>query len=233
MRITYILLASLLLLSSSVNAQEHVLLDESFNEDDLPKSWKPGGRKGAFSVLDNALRAVAAPGDNHGPSIGIPIDAHDVALDFDFKFVKPGYLLCLIDGDSQFSGQAHLLRFAVTKKQVQLMQDRGDPASKIAQKKLRDQNGGKRIRATKAQLADDSFYRIEPIAKRAATAIDGDWHHVSIVLKGNRVIAKIDNKELSGTGTVLDVKKSKLVFLVSQTADIRIDNVKLSEFKKR
>lgn len=232
MRFTQILLA-VLFLSSSALAQDRVLLEEHFSGEAVPEQWEPSGRKSSFSILDQALRCVAAEGDHHGPSIGIPIDGHDLALDFDFKFVKPGYLLCLIDGKSQFAGQAHLLRFAVTKNQVQLMQDRGDTASKKEQKKARDQNGGKRIAPTKAQLADDSYYRIEPIAKRAATAIDGDWHHVTIVLRGNRVLAKIDNQELSGTGTVLDVKKSRLVFLVSQTGDIRIDNVKLSDLAKR
>ncbi len=217
----------------AVQAEDRVLLDETFSENRIPEQWEPGGRKNSFSVVEKALRGVAAAGDHHGPSIGVPIDGHDLSLDFDFKFVRPGYLLCLIDGKSQFGGQAHLLRFAVTKKQVQLMQDRGDPASKREQKKARDRNGGKRIPPTKQQLADDSFYRIEPLARHAISVIDGDWHHVKIVLRGNRVMASIDNQIFSGTGTVLDVEKSRLVFLVAQTADIRIDNVRLLDLEKR
>jgi len=50
---------------------------------------------------------------------------------------------------------------------------------------------------------------------------------VTITLRGNRVLARFDKTKLSATGTVLDVKKSRLVFLVGQTGDIRIDNVKL------
>jgi len=37
-----------------------------------------------------------------------------------------------------------------------------------------------------------------------------------------------DDTEMCATGTVLDEEKSRLVFLVGQTGDIRIDNVKLS-----
>ena len=235
MRFTYLFSVILFFVTAATGtqAEDRVLLDESFSGDTIPEQWKAGGRKKSFSVFEKALRGVASAGDHHGPSIGIPIQGHDLSLDFDFKFAKPGYFLCLIDGDSQFGGQAHLLRFAVTKKQVQLMQDRGDTASKREQKKARDQNGGKRIPPTKQQLADDSFYRIEPLAKHAISVIDGDWHHVKIVLRGNRVMASVDNQIFSGTGTVLDVKKTRLVFLVGQTADIRIDNVRLLNLEKR
>ncbi len=231
MRYTCLLLF-VLCCSPCVSGEDRVLLDESFSREAVPKQWQPGGRKGSFSAVDGVLRCVAVPGDGHGPSIGVPIEGHDLALEFDFKFAKPGYLLCLIDGDSQFSGQAHLLRFAVTKTQVQLMQDRGDPVSKKAQKKERDRNGGKRVPATPEQLADPAFYRIERLAHQAAKPVDGEWHHVAIELRGNRVTAKFDDAKLSATGTVLDVKKSRLVFLVAQTADVRIDNVKLRDLSK-
>ncbi len=209
---------------------EILLLDETFSGDKIPGRWKAGGRKHAFAVVNGTLRGVAAAGDRHGPSIGVPIEGHDLELSFDFRFAKPGYFLCLIDGDSQFQGQAHLLRFAATRTRVQLMQDRGDPASKRKQKAERDRNGGTPIRPTPAQLADPSFYRIERLAARAATPSDGKWHHVVIVLRGNHVRAKFDNLQLAATGTVLDVAKSRLVFLVAQTADVRIDNVRLKTF---
>ncbi len=222
----------LFLLPPAVSAGERILLDESFSGEAIPKPWKPSGRKNSFSIIDSALRGVAAADDGHGPTIGVPIEGRDLTLEFDFKFTKPGYFLCLIDGDSQFAGQAHLLRFAATKTQVQLMQDRGDPVSKKKQKAERDRNGGKRIPATRAQLADPTFYRIERLATHAATAADGKWHHVIIELRGNRVTAKFDATKMSAAGTVLDEKKSRLVFLVGQTGDIRIDNVKLRTLVK-
>ncbi len=157
----------------------------------------------------------------------MPVSGHNLAIEFDVRFANGnGYFLFLVDGDSQFGGQAHLLRFAVTPKRVELMQDRGDPGSKLAQKKKRDANGGKRIAPTKLQLDDPSFYRIESLARQAANGLDGSWHHVQIVLDGNNVIARFDNgPELTVTGTVLDVSKSRVVFLVGKNGDISLDRV--------
>jgi len=229
---TGLFLTVLFLLTPDALAGERFFLDESFSGEAIPKQWRPGGRKNSFSIVDGALRGVAAAGDGHGPSLGIPIEGHDFRLEFDLKFAKPGYFLCLIDGDSQFAGQAHLLRFAATKTQIQLMQDRGDPVSKKKQKTERDRNGGKRIPATPAQLADPAFYRIERLVKHAATAADGKWHHVVIELSGNHVRTRFDDTKMFATGTILDEKKSRLVFLVGQTGDIRIDNIKLRALAK-
>ncbi len=208
-----------------------MLIDEGFNATNIPEKWQAGGRKNSFTIVDDTLRGVAQPDDSHGPSVGVPIDGHDLNIEFDVKFAKPnGYFLFLVDGDSQFSGQAHLLRFAVTPRHVQLMQDRGDPASKLAQKKERDANGGKRFPATPEQLADPTFYRIEQLARQTANPADGKWHRVQIKLRGNIVTARFDDAaELAATGTVLDVAKSRIVFLVGQNGDMRIDNVNVSD----
>lgn len=206
------------------------LLDEDFEGPSLPDHWQPGGRKGSWTIVDGTLRGVARPDDSHGPSIGVPISAHDLSVDFDFRYAKKGkgYFLFLIDGDSQFQGQAHLLRFSAHHQVAMIMQDRGDPVSKKAQKAARDKNGGKRIPPTREQLADDRFYRIEPLGKREADPADGKWHHVRIDVKGNQVTAKLDEgPAIVGEGTVLDVPKSRLVFLVGQSGDLRIDHVKV------
>jgi hypothetical protein len=235
-RNVFLSVACLCVAVSTVAAGEPtVVIDESFEAKTIPSKWQAGGRKGSFTIVDGVLRAVAQPDDSHGPSIGVPISGHDLTIEFDVKFARPkGYFLFLIDGDSQFKGQAHLLRFAATPRQVQLMQDRGDPASKIAQKKDRDANGGKRIPPTPEQLADPAFYRIEQLARQNAKPSDGDWHHVRIELRGNNVTARLDDGAvLSAKGTVLDVPKSRIVFLVGQSGDIRIDKVKVTDQPSR
>ena len=222
-------------LVSPLEAEEHArLVDETFDGETMPEGWRAGGRKGSFTIVDGSLRGVAHPDDSHGPSISFPISAHDLIVEFDVKLVNPkGYFLFLIDGDSQFKGQAHLLRFAATGKRVQLMQDRGDPASKVAQKKERDAKGGKRTPPSEEQLSDPNFYRIEPLANQLATVTDGKRHHIRIVLKGNAVTAQVDdNQTISATGTVLDVAKSKIVFLVGKSGDIHIDNVKATSLSE-
>ncbi|MCB1232843.1 MAG: hypothetical protein KDN19_21545, partial [Verrucomicrobiae bacterium] len=207
------------------------LVDETFSGKTLPENWQPGGRPDSFTMVAGALRGVAQPDDSHGPSIGLPLTGKDLIVDFDVKFARPnGYFLFLIDGDSQFHGQAHLLRFAATGQQVQVMQDRGDTDSKLAQKKERDANGGKRIPPTEEQLADPSFYRIERLATQPAVPSDGRWHHVYLRLHGNDVTARFDRgPEFFATGTVLDVPKSRIVFLVGQSGDVLIDNVRVSD----
>lgn len=209
------------------------LLNETFSSPTLPPNWQPGGRPNSFSIVDGALRGVAQPDDNHGPAIGVPIEGHNLAVQFRVKFAKPGYFLFLIDGDSQFGGQAHLLRFALGNDAAQLAQDRGSLASKQEQKVARDEaqkTGAKFPPPTKEQLADPKFYRIESLARQPAKPTDGEWHQVSIELRGNDVVAKMDDlPPLHGTGTVLDVKKSRVTFLVGQSGDVRIDDVKVSE----
>jgi hypothetical protein len=56
---------------------------------------------------------------------------------------------------------------------------------------------------------------------------------VKIELHGNEVVAQVDSlPALHGTGTVLDVKKSRVVFLVGNSGDVRIDDVKVSELAR-
>ena len=233
-RILAMAIASLAFPFGSFAGEPTVLIDESFEAETLPEKWQAGGRPNSFMIIEGALRGIAQPDDSHGPSIGVPLAGQNLSVEFDVKLVSPrSYFLFLIDGDSQFKGQAHLLRFSASGKAVALMQDRGDPASKLAQKKERDANGGKRIQPTPEQLADPAFYRIEPLARQAADPSDGAWHHVRIELRGNVVSARFDEgPELSATGTVLDVPKSRIVFLVGQNGDVRIDNVKVTNVAK-
>lgn len=224
--------AAFALLTHTVFATEpRILLEESFSGPKLPANWAPGGRPGSFSIVDGALRGVAQPDDSHGPAIGVPIEAHDVSVQFRVKFASKGYFLFLIDGDSAFGGQAHLLRFVLDGSFMQLAQDRGSLESKAAQKVEKDaaaKAGTKPPAPTRDQLADPKFYRTESLAREAAKAGD-KWHQVKIEVHGNDVTAQVDAlAPLHGKATVLDVKKSRIVFLVGQSGDIRVDDVKVA-----
>ena len=228
-----LLIGALCAAPSASAAPGELLLDESFSSPTLPAKWQPGGRPNCFSIVDGALRGVAQPDDAHGPAIGVPIEGRNLSVQFRVKFAQPGYFLFLIDGDSQFGGQAHLLRLALTAGGLQLAQDRGSLASKQEQAAAREaaQKAGTKLPPpTQEQLADPKFYRTESLAKQPAKPTDGEWHRVSIELHGNEVVAQMDDAPaLRGTGTVLDVKKSRLVFLVAQSGDVRIDDVRASE----
>ena len=211
---------------------EKVLLDEAFSTPTLPANWQPGGRLGSFTIWEGALRGVAQPDDAHGPSIGVLIEGRDLTVQFRVKFAQKGYFLFLIDGESEFGGQAHLLRFALDGSFMQLAQDRGSLESKAAQKVGKDaasKAGTKPPVPTKEQLADPKFYRTESLARQPAKTGD-EWHRVKIELRGNEVVAQVDAlPALRGSGTVLGVKKSRVVFLVGQSGEVRIDEVKVVE----
>ena len=209
------------------------LLDETFSSPTLAKPWEPGGRPGSFNIAEGALRGVSAPDDSHGPSIGVPLDGRNFTIGFRFKYAKPGYFLFLLDGESRFGGAAHLLRVSLAPGQTVIQQDRGEPASHIAQgkeKREADKAGRKIPPPTKEQLADPKFYRVEKLASQPAKTGDGQWHRVLIEQNGNDVLVQVDDQPpLSATGTVIDAKKSRIVFLVGQSGTVLVDDVKVWE----
>ena len=57
-----------------------------------------------------------------------------------------------------------------------------------------------------------------------------DWHKVRLELNGNQVAAQIDNQPpLKANATVVNVRKTKLVILLSKDADVEIDDLKVGE----
>ena len=58
-------------------------------------------------------------------------------MSFKLKREPGSYALMLIDGDSAFGGQAHLLRVAVSGDRLTIAQDRGSLASKMEQAKAK------------------------------------------------------------------------------------------------
>lgn len=214
-----------------------LLLSEDFSGAGLPKNWQPGGRPHSFKIVDGALEGVCQPDDHHGPAISVPVSGQNLTIAFGFKHVKPGNILFLVDGDSRYGGQAHLLRVAVPSTAVVIQQDSGSTASKLEQKKERDQaakEGRKAPVPTKEQLADPKFYRTDRLAFQLAKLADGQWHHVLIEQHGNDALVQVDGKiTLLGQGTVIDAKKSRIVFLVGGAGTMLIDNVKVWENELR
>jgi len=210
-----------------------VLLEENFAGAALPKNWQPGGRPHSFTIVDGALQGQCPADDGHGPSIGVPLEGHNWTIQFSMRSVKPGVMLLLVDGESQYGGAAHLLRFASHGDGTALQQDRGTLESKQQQAKARAQataEGRKVPPPTAPQLADPKFYRTEPLATNPAKLQDGKWHTVLIEIRGNDVVAQVDGTlTLRAKGTVLDVKKSRLVFLVGAAGCVQFDNVKVWE----
>jgi len=213
-----------------------LLLSEEFSGASLPAKWQPGGRPKSFSIVDGALQGVCSPDDSHGPAISVPIEGRNLTVQFSVKFAKPGLVLFLVDGDSQFGGTAHLLRVALGAKFATLQQDRGSPASKqnqAAEKAKAAKEGRKPAPPTKEQLADPKFYRTEMLNQKPVNLADGQWHRVLVEISGNEAAAQVDGVVLRATGTVFDVKKARLVFLIGLAGTMQIDDVKVRENEPR
>lgn len=224
-------LFAVLCLAGAVQAGE--LVHEDFNGPALPAGWEPGGRANCWSVVDGTLQGVCEKTDDHGPSIHVPVTGHDMAFSYKVKLDEMGNCLVLLDGDSAFGGSAHLLRVSIYGSVLVLAQDRGTPQSHIEQAAAK--RAGKPVTApTAEQLADPKFYRTERLAMTRLTSLKpGDWIKLDVQVTGNDVVATINGKEkVQAKGTVFDVPKSRLVFLVGQGKKVWVDEVRVSTPEK-
>ncbi len=211
------------------------LLQDDFAAPGIPKHWTPGGRPGSWSVVNGTLQGDCSPQDDHGPSISTPITVKNLTLDYRLRREPGAYALMLIDGDSVFGGQAHLLRVAVAGDRLTIAQDRGSPKSKAEQAKAKaDAKAAKQPapKPTTTQLADPWFYRTEQLAATKLKTKPGDWIKIEVIVHQNSVTVTIDDKQMvTAKATVLDVPKSKIVFLAGMGKKLWIDDVRLREAK--
>lgn len=223
---------AILLLSLSTVVLADDLVNEDFTKPALPAGWSTGGRANSWTVADGVLQGTCAKEDDHGPAVFAPLKGHDLHASWRMKLDTKGNCLALIDGESAFGGAAHLLRVSVYGSTLTLAQDRGTPKSHLDQAadKAKAKKAGKPVLPpTAEQLADPKFYRTERLASAPLTAKPGDWIAVDVVLKGNDVTVTIDGaQKLTAQGTVFDVEKSRLVFLVGQGKKVWIDDVRVS-----
>lgn len=214
---------------SSVAALAGELIHEDFSLPGLPKGWSTGGRANSWTVTDGALQGVCAKEDDHGPAVFAPLQAHDLSVSYKVKLDEKGNCLALVDGESAFGGSAHLLRVSIYGNTLTIAQDRGTPQSHIEQGQLRAKlakEGNKVPTPTPEQLADPKFYRTERLAGAPLQAKAGDWIKIDVTLNGNDVTVVVNGtQKLTAKGTVFDVAKSRLVFLVGQGKKVWVDDV--------
>ncbi len=225
---------AILSLAAVANAAD--LINADFSQPELPKDWTPGGRKGSWTIVDGALQGACAASDDHGPSISVPLVTKNTTLSFRVKREPGAYALMLIDGESTFGGQAHLLRVAVSGNNLTIAQDRGSPKSHVDQGKARTEakkaNQPLPPKPTALQLADPWFYRTESLATAKLTSKPEDWLKIEVITHGNNVTVTINDKQMvTAKSTVLDVAKSKLVFLIGGGKKMWIDDVVASATK--
>lgn len=219
-----------LALGSSAVAGE--LIHEDFSAAALPQGWSTGGRAQSWMVADGVLQGSCAADDDHGPAVFAPLSGHDLVVSCKVKLDAKGNCLMLIDGESAFGGSAHLLRVAIYGNSLSIAQDRGTPQSHLDQgaAKAAAKKAGKTLAPpTAEQLADPKFYRTERLATAKLDFKPGEWLKIDVVLKGNDVTVTLNEaQKLQAKGSVFDVAKSRLVFLVGQGKKLWIDEVHAS-----
>ncbi len=222
-------LLSLLLCSSAVAGE---LIHEDFTASGMPKGWTTGGRASSWTVVDGALQGVCAKDDDHGPAVFAPLSGRDLDLSCKVKLDEKGNCLILVDGESAFGGSAHLLRVSIYGNTLAIAQDRGSPQSHIEHGKLRAalaKEGKKVPPPTPEQLADPAYYRTERLASAPLQAKPGEWIKLDVKLRASKVIVTVnDSQKLEAAGTVFDVAKSRLVYLVGQGRKLWVDEVRAS-----
>ncbi|MCB1092385.1 MAG: hypothetical protein KDL87_12690 [Verrucomicrobiae bacterium] len=208
------------------------LIHEEFSGGGLPAGWTTGGRAQSWAVVDGVLQGTCAKEDDHGPAVFAPLQGRDLSVSYRVKLDDQGNCLMLVDGESAFGGSAHLLRVAIYGNTLSIAQDRGTPQSHLeqgAERRKAAQEGRKVAPPTPEQLADPNFYRTERLAGEPLKAKPGQWIKIDVRLKGNEVtVTANDLQTLTATGTVFDVPKSRLVFLVGQGKTVWIDDVSVS-----
>ena len=221
-------LLTLLCLAGVAHAGE--LIHEDFNGPALPAGWTTGGRPGCWTVVDGTLQGVCEKTDDHGPAVFAPVSGHDMSLSYKVKLDEGGNCLTLLDGESAFGGSAHLLRVAIYNGTLILAQDRGTPKSHLDQAAANAaaRKAGKPVPApTAEQLADPQFYRTERLASQKLAVKAGEWIRLEVQVKGQDVLVTVNEKDkVQAKGTVFDVAKSRLVFLIGQGKKVWIDEVR-------
>jgi len=213
-------------------AQAGELIHEDFNGSTLPAGWVAGGRPNCWTVGEGVLQGVCEKTDDHGPAVFVPVAMHDGTLSYKVKLDEKGNCLTLLDGESAFGGSAHLLRVSIYGSTLVVAQDRGTPQSHLDQAAANAaaRKAGKPVPApTKEQLADPKFYRTERLASQKLAVKAGEWIKLDVQVKGQDVVVTINDKDkVQAKGTVFDVAKSRLVFLVGQGKKVWIDEVRVS-----
>jgi hypothetical protein len=214
-----------------------VIVTEDFSGPDIPKTFRTLESAASFSIVDGALQAVSRGGQESSTHGVFTTKTHDLTIAFAAKFTDPGNLFIGIDGYKEsFKGNTHLVRFSIWPDHLQWDQHRGGPESKHAVgEAVKAARAAKKElpKGTPEQLADPSFFRIEPLVTRPYKCSIGDWHDVLIEVSGNELVAQVDGEKLFATALEADSMKSRIGVGLTGRGTVLIDRVRISENTRR
>lgn len=182
------------------------LLNERFDGAALPQGWNKN--TGVVNVRDGVLHASELPADQHFGAFRKAIPLQDAVVQLDFRLEGvTAFHVGFDPAPGQLKKKGHLFSVIIsgTGWSITEHNDKADPASKN-----------------------------KVHAKSGATFPGGQWHTLTIEMKGSEVVATVDGKEsLRAKAADFAVKKPGLVFRVGGRAgqEVLVDNVRAWELK--
>lgn len=183
-----------------------VLLHENFDGAALPAGW--GRNTGVLTVRDGVLHAAELPADQHVGAFRKALPLQDAVVQLDFRFEgATTFHLGFDPAPGQLKKKGHLFSVIVTGTGWSITEhnDKADPQSKN---------------------------KVHAKAARGFGA--GQWHTLTLEMKGPDVVATIDGGEpLRAKAPDFGVKKPGLVFRVGGKAgqEVLVDHVRVWELK--
>lgn len=211
---------------------EKLLLRDDFSRPDLAKHWDARAYAKHWSLRDGALRGDGrVEGDSHAPVITCELPARDAVITCRVRIPDGDpYLLLLVDGETSLGEKDHLLRFAMTNRQITLAQDLGPLASKRERQKRKAElakQGQPLPPPTPAELADPAFHRTETVTRRPFSRDANRWYTLTLEVAGADALVSIDGEPaLFGETKTLAANKTLFHFLVAK-GDVDIDDIQL------
>lgn len=216
---------------------EKSLLSESFSGDAIPAAFRTLQTPDAFRVADGNLQILWKPEQKRATHGAFYVKGQNLTVALSVKFEKTGTLYIGIDGYKEaFKGNTHLVRFSLSPERMAWDQHRGGPESKHAvSEAARAAREAKQPipQATKEQLADPTFFRIEDLTNQPIECAVGQWHQVMLEVNGNDLVAQVAGKTLVAVSTEAEGMKNRIGIGLTGRVTALVDDVRIWENTRR
>lgn len=171
-----------------IQAKKDLLLfEDDFSRSKMGDKWT--GHANSFFIENGRMRATQLPDAGHGAVIRAVVDFKDIWIAFDFKYQGGERFNFVVDDKNEKSVHAgHICRLTINKRRL-VVQD--------------DKTGTMNLEIRKQRLAGNSSPELDKLleTKRSEVDIgfkDGQWYHMDVLIKGDRMEVHLDGKFLLG-----------------------------------
>lgn len=205
-----------------IKAEKGVLLfEDDFSRSKLGDKWT--SHPNSFFIEESAMRATQLKDAGHGAVTRAIFNFKDVWISFDFKYEGGERFNFVVDDKNDKSVHAgHISRLTMNKHRL-IVQD--------------DKTGTMNLVIRKQRLSGDSSPELEKLLETKRSEVDfdfkdGQWYHMEVLIKGDRMEVHLDGKFLVGhqSDGFAHPTKTQFVFTVTGQS-IYYDNVEAWSLK--